>query len=502
MVATIPYIVTSSNTPSIPTDGTADIVVRDNATYTIDATSVAKSYGKVAVYPTAKLIVKADNAANNLTFKSLEMLGGIDIISGVENKYQVPQLQLTGSFKVTSEEILYRMRTDKAQQYQVSFPYDVAMSAITRDDAKEVVMNTNLLIKKYNGANRADGGRRGDETLPTWEAISNTTGNLTAGTGYTIASAKGYYNRNIINFPMAISGGTVSQGDKDITVSFYEGTSTKDIDKGWNLLGNPYLSQLSYAAGDHVYIGSTDYSDNLVVYIPYNDGTDYYQGMYSVITSAYPLLPFKHFFVQASSNTTLTFHAPVGGSYAPETISPTSAKFCLHLQGANDSDDAYFRVADDLTAGYDIMGDNEKMFGSAKTSKLYSIYGGDKLLTVGINKDLTAQPIQLGFIASKTGQYTINLNEVWQNIDNVTNIYLYDNGALVADLMTGDYGFTSNAGTFDSRFQVLIVMGANAPTQMQGVQNQYNRTVKVLRDQQIQIFRNGAWYNALGHKLQ
>ena len=86
-------------------------------------------------------------------------------------------------------------------------------------------------------------------------------------------------------------------------------------------------------------------------------------------------------------------------------------------------------------------------------------------------------------------------------MDNISNIYLYEDGLLKADLMSGSYDFSTEAGTFDSRFNLLIVMKQESPTDIPFVlygSNQQEAAVKMLQGQQITILRNGNKYDIMG----
>lgn len=184
------------------------------------------------------------------------------------------------------------------------------------------------------------------------------------------------------------------------------------------------------------------------------------------------------------------------------TQSSSKNKFCLNLKHGEESDNTFVLIEDELTAAYDFPGDNVKMFSeNIVSTKIFSVYGNEKLAQLGINKDLTANPIQLGYIAVSAGEYTLSLASYWQQLDDVENIYLYDGGNMVADLMRTDYTFSTDAGENTTRFAIVINMGHGAPMNIhQTTDHLPLHTVKVLSNGQVRIMRNGAQYNILGQE--
>ncbi|MCQ2348323.1 MAG: InlB B-repeat-containing protein [Paludibacteraceae bacterium] len=498
-VLTVPAIITSAANASDLTDN-ADVIVRDGGVLTVDA---SKALGNLAIYPSSKVVVPEEI---NLTVDSLIFFGGIDEIAGIENKYGVPQLSLKGTLTNAAETILYRMRVDGEQMYQVSFPYDVAVADITREDALDndawAKIGRNggtIILETYNGDSRANGHRRDTQDASTWTDI--TSGTLTAGIGYTVAAQPRFkkYPYVILDFPMVANfSEAATEGTKSASVTAHE--STGKYDWGWNLMANPYMAGLKGAKS--IMVGETEYD---FVYIPTDDGEDFYQG--PVVNTE--LLPFKHFFLQVATGGTMNF-ALANRQNAPRRMMATdgrSAKFSIRLTGNEQTDITYFKVADTFTAEYDIPGDNAKMFGATAATKVYTLVGDkqDELAQIAISADQVKDLIPMGYKAPASGKYTFALDDTYTDYSQVEHIFLLDNGATVADLLTENYLFDTEVGTFNSRFELVIVMkGAATPTSLlNGLHhNTWANPQKVVYDEHLYIIHpNGKVYDGVGKNL-
>ena len=88
--------------------------------------------------------------------------------------------------------------------------------------------------------------------------------------------------------------------------------------------------------------------------------------------------------------------------------------------------------------------------------------------------------VPLSFRVTNAGQYNIAIDHVDGLFLNGTDIYLRDNLlSVVHHLNAGAYTFTSDAGTFDSRFEILYQMplGVTSP---------------VFNSSQVIVYRNGS----------
>ncbi|WP_162927016.1 T9SS type A sorting domain-containing protein [Flavobacterium psychrotrophum] len=138
----------------------------------------------------------------------------------------------------------------------------------------------------------------------------------------------------------------------------------------------------------------------------------------------------------------------------PETLS----RYWMEMKGT----DSYSQIALvysntatlDLDSGRDamIMGENNLGF--------YSV-AADTKLTIQARPEFAASDVvALGYTAQSAGQYTINILRKDGVFDN-QKIYLRDNlEGLTRELADNTYSFTTEAGTFDNRFEVLYTTTA------------------------------------------
>ncbi|MCQ2340722.1 MAG: InlB B-repeat-containing protein [Paludibacteraceae bacterium] len=462
----IPQIIVGevANCSALPAK--ADVVVRDGGHLTIDVEgAMAKSFNNVTIYPNSKISVPDGKYFN---VKSLTFFGGIDEwydteeSEYVETNIYAPELSLKGTMK--ADTLIYRMRVNAEHMMPVSFPYDVTINKIVREDKLDSPswgkVGTDIRLETYNGELRAAGNRReSDES--TWTEIKD--GTLTAGIGYTVAAQNRFknYPYTILDFPMANPYKSVAAEEAVKNAAVQAHDAVNWYDKGWNLMGNPYMAGITGAGA--IKVNETGYD---FVYIPTADGEDYYQG--PIATAR--ILPFMDFFVQVNEGGTMYFDLTKRVDAPARMLADIerTAQFSIGLAGANKTDITYFKVADNFTESYNIPGDNAKMFGSAVNTKVYSLLNGeDQLAQMALNADMTAQPIQLGYIAPENGEYIFALDNTYTDYQNVEHIYLLENGEIKVDLLNAQYTFTTEAKTEDERFAILIVMkGAKMPTDL------------------------------------
>jgi len=136
-------------------------------------------------------------------------------------------------------------------------------------------------------------------------------------------------------------------------------------------------------------------------------------------------------------------------------VTNDSGAFCQTVVG-------YFTDATlDIDAGID-----GKYLNDSPT-ELYSIVNTDKLVIQGRPVPFDATDVvPLGFKATTAGNYTIAIDHLDGLFSGSQNVYLKDNlTGTQQDLKVGAYAFTSDAGTFDSRFEIVYqnALGMNDP---------------------------------------
>lgn len=310
------------------------------------------------------------------------------------------------------------------------FPFDVKRSNIS--------CKGSFVFRYYDGKVRADKGQGGWTNLPDTEEY------LRAGKGYIFQTSMDATLSILIEKDKfgKLPGVTVSG-------SLEANASTNEQDASWNFVGNPFTSffnvdENGFAAPITRWNGST--------YEAVRPGDD-------DIT----LHPFEAFFVQCpADNDKIEFDAAnrttqIKSEKQAEvnkqkrrqsTLNPNRLMVNLTLGNGKDSDNTRVVFNPEKTARYEMECDAAKFESGTAAVQLYSIEA--KAGKMAIN-ERQAGSVRLGYTASKGGTYTISAMRMDQPVllrDNVMNV--------TYDLSNGDYQFTSEAGTFDDRFMIMI----------------------------------------------
>lgn len=310
------------------------------------------------------------------------------------------------------------------------FPFDVKRSNIS--------CKGSFVFRYYDGKVRADNGKGGWTNLPDTEEY------LRAGKGYIFQTSMDATLSILIEKDKfgKLPGVTVSG-------SLEANASTNEQDASWNFVGNPFTSffnvdENGFTAPITRWNGST--------YEAVRPGDD-------DIT----LHPFEAFFVQCpADNDKIEFDAAnrttqIKSEKQAEvnkqkrrqsTLNPNRLMVNLTLGNGNDSDNTRVVFNPEKSARYEMECDAAKFESGTAAVQLYSIEA--KAGKMAIN-ERQAGSVRLGYTASKGGTYTISAMRMDQPVllrDNVMNV--------TYDLSNGDYQFTSEAGTFDDRFMIMI----------------------------------------------
>lgn len=494
----------------------ADVVVRDGATLSIDGTTdVANTLLGVTIYPTAKVSV-ADGyklSVHNLTF-----FGGIDEIyngSTYEiNKYGVPQLSLKGILSKTVTTIDYIMRVDLDQMYSLTVPYDVQLADIKYWDGSDIALGSALYVSAYDGEARANQSKKTWIYETDFESRLGAA-TLKAGVGYTISAElqAGVGNEySILRMPMMsnVASGATEAAKTVAVTAWGKDANVTDNHKGWNLVGNPFMSSITGADDTDLVLGYLKETGTgpwewveqtyRYVTIPADNGKDYSQQKFTEAV----LPPFKNFFVQIGTTGELAFGLGTRQSMpARSTQAAIEKEVEFEILMSNDArqDNTGLLISEEYSPAYEINADLEKMIGSMS---VYTIYGGYKLAYNALSPINASEWIPMGYIAPTAGEYTFRIDDVDKVIDQIAHIYLIDYTTnTVTDLMVDEYQFATLVGTNDTRFAINVILNSrdNTTTGLGNIKGYDDQPIKFIYQDKMYIHNNGIIYDATGKQV-
>lgn len=546
---TIPRIVAEDRTANKTNDTdkkvwNTEVHVLPGATLTIDGESFKTgvinstvSVNELQVYPGATINVSTGTlAASTLRLRNGWTRAG-------DKKYDVARVYIADDAALTKgtasmDYNIYEL-ADGQHFYPLAVPFPVAVSAIDYADSwlagfSSYGMDGQYVIKEYNGARRAE---KGPDQANNWTPLAEGA-TLSPGKGYIMAAVP-VKGEAIIRVPLTFDNGWTSDGEKasydDVTknvvaVKAYEGAATagdKKVNKGWNLLGVPFMSCYGTSADmgtDGVVMqGKFDFKtgewkeeDVRYVNVPVHDFSEYIQVDMEDDDPVTVLRPGWCFFVQVEKDGDLTFlTADQAASsslpiYAPKRgvkADMPTVKTGIILSDGEKSDKTTFLVSDKYNgAEYEINADLEKMFGNGYTLATYSLSGATRLAYNALSNADAANIIPIGYRAPVDGEYTFAINPRYAQSGAFEQVNLidYETGS-VTDLLQYSYTFSTGRTQNDTRFALNVVKQKETPTGIENGANganDANGVRKLMIDGKVYIIRSGQMYDATGKKVK
>ena len=538
---TIPWIVSG---PELSTSRVAsevaqatDIVVLDGATLTADDTKY--TYNDVVVYPGGKLVI---GESGKLGMYSLTLrLGSSWGAAEYEHKYPEFVLNTTTSqaYSNTSGKINLDYVTTKEQYYTFVAPFEVKTKDIKYPvdiygSNVEAANRGSFEFQYYDGEARANGEKG-------WKVVAEdpTDGaTLTAHQGYTFYGMPKKVSVNggtstrqkfgIHRIPMAVAAGTVmshENSEQNTAVSAYP--SEHNINAGWNLIGNPYMSTITGLNNESIQTGTIVLVDdrwqwsaegtqaNRFIVFPSNDGEWYYTSQASNAT----LPAFKNFFVQiGNENATelsIPRNIPQAQLLAPIRHTDEEVEHDIEMAIVLEKDEAHsdqmdFLINDAYGAGFDYNADFTKMMNNTQLN-LYGVLMEDNLSFVALDHFTARGSIAIGYQVPSAGEYTLRISDKpYVMLDKIEALYVTDhemNPAVTTNLMEEDYVFhVGKAEINDTRFTISLSAKANndgddVTTDMGEVDIHNDLPQKFFYDGKLYILREGKVYSATGHEI-
>ncbi|MFP9100121.1 T9SS sorting signal type C domain-containing protein [Flavobacterium sp. RHBU_24] len=315
-------------------------------------------------------------------------------------------------------------------------------------------------------------------------------------------AAKSYLIRmpNVLDVPGYNEGQTAVPFAGDFAGTPNNGTISVPLsteNNRYSAVGNPYPSPISIAAfyaantaalqdGAALYFWrkrnngeATSYATITLsgfVANPAIGGGSEQAGYFTGPSSNWVLSPGQGFIVQSNGNAASpvlvfnnTMRRNAANSQAFLRQAPTQAsRWWLNITAQNGTAASQMEVAyqDEGTLGLD-YGYDGKLIGESNTLKLYSFVQNTPLAIQARPGFDSADVVQLGYTAAAAGEYTIAIDHVDGVFAEGQQIYLKDNvTGTITEILENAYTFTTEAGTFEGRFEVhyqASALGAGTP---------------------------------------
>ena len=491
-----------------------DVIVRRNGTLS-SSSSTYGTFQNVYIYPGGKA-----DFSNNISIQNIYMRGGFSWLGGA---YAHPQMNVASTASIsgigsTGHGIFYDLYLDNSIYYVFALPKDVAVTAITNEENGD---DWDAWIKSYSGE-----GRTLSPKVSGWHYV--TSGSIARGAGYEIA-IKPRLNRpyGILRFPLLKSTKWSAETDCTPKVTGWgaNNTNVSDNNKGWNFIGNPFLTAYNNAATPGSSPSGLIQTKTLVP-----TDTDPWDGKYQWATSnvkyftvpryteyeyddirAYPykLDAFFPFFIQVTGDGTVSFDdankaLKTPARYVGEPVREVFVDFQL-INSNGQSDVAGLTISDQYSDEFD-MNDKEKTIQNGNNSmKLYTLVGEYRTAFNALTEATAALPIPVGIIASSAGTYRFAKLED-ADYSEVEHLWLTDylQSRYVDLLVEPFYEFTTEAGRFEDRFAINATLAPkqDTPTDIDGTSEEIDQPIKFIYHDKMYILRNGVLYDATGKKVR
>ena len=399
-------------------EGTPDILVTTTGGWTINGYKAQNIHNLTTRY---------------WTKSSGPMDGASKIVANCDN------VTITGKYQLEYYAYNYISRSSNydpgyGRWHFICLPFDIKVSDITTDN------NARFAVRYYDGANRA-----ADGTGNSWKDY-DADAVIPAGTGFIIQASK----ETKFFFTALDNESKQNAVSNNMFVKALEANiSEQASNKGWNLVGNPWMSYYN--------IHKLNFTAPITVY----DGYNKKYAAYSVIDDDYAILPTQAFFVQCPDEVTeISF--PVDGRQVTDVIEsqnaaraaqPSERKLIdLYLSNNEQADKTRFVLNPQASMDYETTCDASKFveLGSS-CPQVYTIEQGEPL---AINeRPLGDGTVALGVIIPKDGIYTLSTTR-----NQFKNIVLVDNETGVETELSneGSYTFTATTGTDNGRFMLRV----------------------------------------------
>ena len=540
MEVEIPLIIATNTTASA---NGKDVVILDGYKFTAAATKY--TYRNIYVYGGGKLDIPTGTSlgVNNIILRAGGVsTTGIGSSPSATYQYVYPQVNLAGTLTSTQTNIKYEYVTDYYKWYHLVLPFNANRTSITypQEYYGTIVAADNhgsWQIKRYDGATRATGD------YDAWVDIESAgePETISAGHGYIFWGAPkkltigGVTDRSAwgiqrITMPTtAADAMSAETANKSVTGlsphNNVSNASSKPNDQGWNLIGNPYMVNLTGLTSSSLRQGQLEKemvsgqwtgkwifnttNSNRYITVPDNHFTTY--EAIAVAESGMTLTAGCAFFVQLATDAdAVQFDVTKKASLAPMQWNAVAEQTVdietgIVMTDETLKDEVDFWIKDGKTEAYEFNADYPKTPNQTNFN-IYGVHETGKLSWIAISPEIAEGSMAIGYQVPAAGDYTLSLSEKFPE-EKIEALFVTDHAMspeVTTNLTEENYTFTVHqAESNDERFTVSVKLkkqtdvvtdiGAGGTTQTQAV--------KFIHNDKLYILRNGLIYDATGKRV-
>ena len=420
---------------------------------------------------------------------------------------QVGQLLNNGTLALEAGKLLY---THQMAQKNVAEPLAVPFNCTLPKTAGGVACvplktrlqaetgkesGNHVVLKKYNGAKRANGWNGTAAAL--WDKLSGADITLKATEGYEIVSGSAYYREYL--FPLTYDKDATAATTANLTA--YKAANTAPHNIGWNFLCTPYTSNYSQS----ITLSPSDQKYAFIVRYAADGAFST-----SINMGGLDIPPFTPFYVQVNGTgennqtvvLTYTDGAPAHLRAPVQAEENPTSWASITLSDGNAADQTTLIICNDHQDGYEVGADCEKMLGTTEVRPQVYTVAVDGLRAFNALPEATAAtPVAVGYIAPKAAELTFSLSEDFP-LEKIEHLYLsdYETGT-VTDLIRNHYTFFTTAGTFQERFALYVSYRNEVSTEINSEANTADMPRKVMKDGQLYIIVQGRVLDTTGREV-